>query len=53
MFRGLEYQTGLTCPHLATASTRFVSANILKDEKINVAFVPFPDSLYRVVREEG
>ena len=37
--------------HLVFAPARFVSEKVLKDEKINVAFVPFPDSLYQVVRE--
>ena len=38
--------------HLVFAPARFVTEEVLKDEKINVAFVPFPDSLYQVVREE-
>jgi len=37
--------------HLVFAPARFVSEKVLKEENINVAFVPFPDSLYQVVRE--
>ncbi len=37
--------------HLVFAPARFVSEKVLKEEGINVAFVPFPDSLYQVVRE--
>ena len=38
--------------HLIFASARFVSKKVLKEEKINVAFMPLPHSLYRLEREE-
>jgi len=47
------FQTDPAKQHLVFAPARFVSQKVLKDEKINVAFVPFPDALYRVVREEA
>ena len=37
--------------HLVFAPARFVSEKVLKDEKLNVAFVPFTDSLYRIEKE--
>jgi adenine-specific DNA-methyltransferase len=45
------FQTDPAKPHLVFAPARFVGQKVLRDRKINVAFVPFPDALYRVVRE--
>lgn len=45
------FQTDPAKRHLVFAPARFVSEKVLKEEKINVAFVPFPDSLYQIVRE--
>jgi len=38
--------------HLVFAPARFVSEKLLREEAVNVSFIPFPDALYRVVREE-
>jgi len=45
------FQTDTAKRHLVFAPARFVSEAVLKDENINVAFVPFPHSLYRLERE--
>lgn len=37
--------------HLIFAPARFVSEKVLKEETINVAFIPFPDSLYCIEKE--
>ncbi len=46
------FQTDPTRRHLVFAPARFVGEKVLREAKLNVAYVPFPDALYRLVREE-
>lgn len=45
------FQTDPARLHLVFAPARFVSEKLLRETAVNVSFIPFPDSLYRVVRE--
>ena len=45
------YETDVKKRHLVFAPLRFVSEGILRHEKLNVAFIPFPSALYRMVKE--
>ena len=45
------FNTDTAKRHLVFAPARFVSEAVLKAENINVAFVPFPHSLYRLEKE--
>lgn len=37
--------------HLVFAPARFVSQKVLKEESLKICYVPFPDALYRIVRD--
>ena len=45
------FQTDPAKRHLVFAPARFVSEKVLRQKKINLAFIPFPHSLYRIEKE--
>ncbi len=45
------FQTNPARRHLVFAPARFVGEKVLREAGLNVAYVPFPDALYRLVRK--